>query len=350
MRTATGARSSTPAGEAAGLGAQVFGALGLVAVFAGLFGVYWDVGYHATLGRESFWIPPHLPIYAGTALFFYASFCGLLLARRRTGSLRAALAGRTGGGFAAAMLGSLVQVSAAPLDDLWHRLYGLDVTVWSPPHLMGVAGALVGVYGMTCALGAGLPRDRRGGFPTLAEANVVLLFAAALALSMFALGRLDFRLEMRDALFYPLLAGPLAAIPLAGAARHLGRFGAATAVALVYFAFRFVATQIFVGMGAFENPAPPIFLLAPALAVDLALLATKGRGVLLAAVLFGPALVFGEWGFRAALGVANWETLEVVASLAVVTVAAAAGVLAGDRLQALMRPGQMPDPHGSSRT
>ena len=195
MQTTTKLRSR-PAGEPVGLGAQIFGTLGLVAVFAGLFGVYWDVGHHATLGRESFWIPPHLPIYAGTAVFFYASFCGLLLARRRAGSLRAALAGRAGQGFAVAMLGSTVQVSAAPLDDLWHRLYGLDVTVWSPPHLMGVAGALVGVYGMTCALGTGLPRGGRQGAPTLAETNVVLLRAAALALSMLALGRLDSRLEI----------------------------------------------------------------------------------------------------------------------------------------------------------
>ncbi|HKH76123.1 MAG TPA: hypothetical protein VKA51_04120, partial [Rubrobacteraceae bacterium] len=305
-----------PVAEPIGIGAQVLGAIGIAAIFMGLFGVYWDVGHHATLGRESFWIPPHLLIYAGTALFFCASLCGLLLTCRRARSFRAALAARAGQGFVVAMLGSIVQVSAAPLDDLWHRLYGLDVTVWSPPHLMGVAGALVGIYGMTCALGAGVPRGERRGTPTIAEVNVVLLFAAALSLSTFAFGRLDFRLEMRDALFYPLLAGPLAAIPLVAAARYVGRFGAATAVALVYTVFRFVALQIFVGMGAFENPAPPIFLLAPALAVDLALPAMKGRGVLLAALVFGPALVFGEWAFRATLDISNWEPLEVIASVA----------------------------------
>ncbi len=347
MQTTSEVRAG-PVAQPVGIGAQVFGVVGIAAVFMGLFGVYWDVGHHATLGRESFWIPPHLPIYAGTALFFYASLCGLLLTRRRARSFRAALTTRTGQGFAVAMLGSIVQVSAAPLDDLWHRLYGLDVTVWSPPHLMGVAGALVGVYGMTCALGAGLPRGERRGPPTMAEVNVVLLFAAALSLSTFALGRLDFRLEMRDALFYPLLAGPLAAIPLVAAARYVGRFGAATAVALVYTVFRSVAMQIFVGMGAFENPAPPIFLLAPALAVDLALLATKGRGVLLAALVCGPALVFGEWAFRTTLDIQNWEPLEVVASLAVITLTAAAGALAGDRLQALMRPNEPPGSAGPS--
>lgn len=347
MQTTSEVRAGSVA-RPAGIGAQVFGAVGIAALFMGLFGVYWDVGHHATLGRESFWIPPHIPIYAGTALFFYASLCGLLLTRRRARSFRAALATRAGQGFAVAMLGSLVQVGAAPLDDLWHRLYGIDVTVWSPPHLMGMAGALLGIYGMTCALGAGLPRGERRGPPTIAEVNVVLLFAAALSLSMFALGRLDFRLEMRDALFYPLLAAPLSAIPLVAAARYIGRFGAATAVALFYTVFRIITMQIFVGMDAFENPAPPILLLAPALAVDLALLATKGRGVLLAALIFGPALVFGEWAFRTTLSFPNWEPLEVVASLAVITVAAAAGTLAGDRLQALMLPNEQPDPAAPS--
>ncbi len=324
---------------AVGGGAQAFGALGVVAVFVALGGVYWDVAWHVVIGRESFWIPPHLLTYSGTAVFFLSVACAFLLTVRRAGSFRATE--RAGVGFLVGVLGSLIQVSAAPLDDLWHRMYGLDVTVWSPPHLMGMAGALIGIYGLTCALGTGLPRDERRSFLTLPETNVLLLFAAALSLSMFALGSLDFRLERRDVLFYPLLAGPLAAIPLVAAARYVGRFAAATAVALVYGVFRLLALWIFVGMGAFENPGPPVFLVAAAFAVDLAFLGKKGdvRRVLGAAVLFGPAFVLGEWAFRVPLGVANWEPLEVAASLTVVTLAAAFGVLAGDRLQFLLRSG-----------
>jgi hypothetical protein len=220
-------------------------------------------------------------------------------------------------------------------------MYGLDVTVWSPPHLMGMAGALIGIYGLTCALGTGLPRHGRRSFLTLAETNVVLLFAAALALSMFALGSLDFQLERRDVLFYPLLAGPLAAVPLVAAARYVGRFGAATTVTLVYGAFRLLALWIFVRMDAFESPGPPVLLLAAALVVDLVFLGKQGdaRRVLGAAILFGPAFVLGEWAFRIPLDVTNWEPLEVATSLTVVTLAAAFGVLAGDRLQSLLRSG-----------
>jgi hypothetical protein len=184
-----------------------------------------------------------------------------------------------------------------------------------------------------------MPGNERRALLTVSEINVLLLFAAALSLSMFALGPMDFRLEMRDFLFYPLLAGPLAAIPLVAAARYVGRFGAATAVALVYTLFRLLSMGILIGMDAFENPAPPVFLLLSAFVVDLVFLG-KGkdvRGVLWAALLFGPALVLGEWALRVPLGVTNWEPLEVVASLATVTLAAAFGVLAGDCLQALLR-------------
>src|SRR5204862_128398 len=34
-------------------------------------------------------------------------------------------------------------IIAAPIDDLWHRLFGIDVTLWSPPHLLGLAGAQI---------------------------------------------------------------------------------------------------------------------------------------------------------------------------------------------------------------
>lgn len=318
-----------------GTGAQAFGSLGVLAVFVALAGVYWDVSWHVVIGRETFWVPPHRLIYSGTALFFVSVVCALLLTRRRAGSFRAT--GRAGAGFAVGALGSIIQVSAAPLDGLWHERYGLDVTVWSPPHLMGMAGALVGIYGLASALGTGLHQGNSSA--GWARTNVLLLFAAALSLSLFALGPLDFRLDRRDVLFYPLLAGPLAAVPLVAAARYVGRFGAATVVALTYIAFRLIALGIFVGMGAFESPGPPVFVLLAAVAVDLALLGKQGgRGVLGAALLFGPALVLGEWAFRALLPVQNWEPLQVAASLAVISVAATAGALAGDRLQELMRP------------
>src|SRR5439155_388079 len=46
-------------------------------------------------------------------------------------------------GFHLAAWGIALTVLAAPIDDLWHRLFGLDVTLWSPPHLLGLLGAAI---------------------------------------------------------------------------------------------------------------------------------------------------------------------------------------------------------------
>ena len=46
-------------------------------------------------------------------------------------------------GFHVAAWGIALTVLAAPIDDLWHRLFGSDVMLWSPPHLLGLFGAAV---------------------------------------------------------------------------------------------------------------------------------------------------------------------------------------------------------------
>ena len=320
---------------------QMFVEFGAIAVFMALGAVYWDITWHGTIGRDSFWIPPHLVVYTSVTAFLLAALGGFALAWQRAGSLQAALTTRTGMGFAVAALGQIIQIAAAPLDDLWHRLYGLDVTIWSPPHLMIITGGIVGIYGMIAALGIAASgwgvRPRWRGIPA-SERLALVLFGAALVLALVALNEMEFHLDQRDVLGYPLLAGTLAAVPLMGAARVVNRPGAATVVALVYMIFRTLVLLMFWAMGVTaEHMTPPVFALAPALAIDLALWRTNGRGALIAALLSGPALLFGEWGYRPVFGAAAWQPLEVFASLAVITLVVALAGLAGDRLGSVLR-------------
>ena len=117
---------------------------GLVAskVVAG-WGVQWDIQWHVVIGRDSFWIPPHLMTYAGVSAAVILSFGMLALETwRGTGTIR--VLGLSGSrGFQLAAWGMAVTVLAAPIDDLWHRLFGLDVTLWSPPHLLGILGVVI---------------------------------------------------------------------------------------------------------------------------------------------------------------------------------------------------------------
>ena len=50
-----------------------------------------------------------------------------------------------------------------PLDDVWHRLFGQDVTLWGPTHLMLIGGAAMTLVGQAVLLveaGAGQPGRR----------------------------------------------------------------------------------------------------------------------------------------------------------------------------------------------
>jgi hypothetical protein len=117
------------------------------------WGVQWDIRWHVLVGRDSFWIPPHVMTYAGVTLAVLLSF-GILA--RETWRTRAAgtappgavrFRGLTGTpGFHLAAWGIAITVLAAPVDDLWHRVFGLDVTLWSPPHLLGIVGAAVSTF------------------------------------------------------------------------------------------------------------------------------------------------------------------------------------------------------------
>jgi hypothetical protein len=110
------------------------------------WGVQWDIAWHIRIGRDTFWIAPHVMTYAGVSASVLLTW-GVLAwytARGGRGDRMIRVLGIWGTrGFHLAAWGNALTVLAAPVDDLWHRLFGLDVTLWSPPHLLGIFGGLV---------------------------------------------------------------------------------------------------------------------------------------------------------------------------------------------------------------
>ena len=130
---------------------------------------------------------------------------------------------------------------AFPLDDFWHRLFGQDVTLWGPTHLMLIGGAAMTLVGRSVLLveGARVARERRGGGESKALAPVALRFQRGALVGAFLIGlstfqaEFDFGVPQFALLFGPILVMLAASVALVAARLWAGPGGALLAVATV---------------------------------------------------------------------------------------------------------------------
>ena len=248
----------------------------LAAVVAGflasLGGTYWDAGWHTVRGRDEFLSPPHLLLYGGISLLG-AVFALRALAVARAHGVRDMLKVAS---LRLGLVGASVTLAAAPIDDAWHRMFGRDAVIWSPPHMLGVIGTLAIAAAVLIEIRAAGPSRR--WFEPLAGA--VLLASCLVPV-------LEYDLDVPQ--FSPTFYLPVVATS-ASFAFALIRYGAsgsypATRAAAVYTA---VIAALGIVLGAFGYPAPALPLLLPA-AVAADRLGNRGPGakaVLTTAALF----------------------------------------------------------------
>jgi hypothetical protein len=115
-------------------------------------------------------------------------------------------------------------VLAAPIDDLWHRTFGLDVTLWSPPRLLGLIGGILNAAACWVIACEAYPAGSRARL-------VALVLAGALVYGGISLGiqpAIRIAYVYGGLLFftYPLLASLFAPLALVVTA-HLSRLRAA---------------------------------------------------------------------------------------------------------------------------
>ena len=304
------------------LAATVFAATSIIV------GLIWDIAWHITIGRDTFWKPAHMGIYLGGTLAGVAN--GALVLHTTFGGTpaeRAAARGRTVGfwgfrgplGAFVSVWGAGAMLTSAPFDDWWHAAYGLDVEILSPPHtvlLLGMAFVLGGAA--VTALQAQNAAEERGD-PRARRYRGAFAYTLGLLVTMGALAVWsDTRPHMaRTAHYYQFAAVPFAAV-FAAAARALRVRWPATTAALVYMG-------VFLAMGWLLEPWPatpklgpirqdithmqslgfPLLLAAPAFAVDLLARATSRRRAAVQALALGlgflAVLVAVQWYFSAFL-------------------------------------------------
>ena len=233
MSRATERVSGLPAWAA--LPAAVLGISLLVAVT----GMYWDISLHIDNGRDAGPLanPAHYLILVG----LYGALLAGVLSAALTTERPSPTAVRLGGGWWIPVGGLLIAACGAfalsgfPLDDIWHRIFGQDVTLWGPTHLMLIGGGSLAVLGamalMSEAIGGfGRDPDRDGPSITLLIRRALLVGGFLVALSTFQ-GEFDFAVPQFRQVLQPILIMLAAGIGLVTARVYLGRFGALQAVA-----------------------------------------------------------------------------------------------------------------------
>jgi hypothetical protein len=235
-----------------------------------LAGVHWDDAWHTDRGRDSFFVPPHLLLYAGTLLVTVAVGWWWLQVRAsgvRPWSVQP---------LRLAALGALATFGSAPLDELWHRWFGRDAVLWSPPHLLGVMATVTLAIGITAGATDG-SRARRWQVAA----------AGALVLGGLLVPVMEYEADVPQfsAVWYlpALSAGVLAAREVL---TGLGGRWSATRSALLLTGFQLVLIAALAGADFSRPVITPVAIL-------VVLLDAADRGLRLAAcALLAPLLVY----------------------------------------------------------
>ena len=122
-------------------------------ILTAFFGFIWDVSLHIGRGRDNGPLanPAHYFILVGLFLLFITGMLAMILPRDEKPGRAAIKITRTWyvpvGGVLVAGAG-LYALIGFPLDDVWHRIFGQDVTLWGPTHLMLIGGAGLSLIGV----------------------------------------------------------------------------------------------------------------------------------------------------------------------------------------------------------
>jgi hypothetical protein len=189
-------------------------AVATASLLIALFGMYWDISLHIDNGRDAGPLanPAHYFILTGLFGIFTAGFLAIVLPEERPSGA----AVRIGPDWWAPLGGVLICACGAfsligfPLDDVWHRLFGQDVTLWGPTHLMLIGGAAMTLLGIAVLTVEGQRANAARERP-LAETRsartaraVALTGGLMLGLSTFQ-AEFDFGVPQFQLLFQPLL-------------------------------------------------------------------------------------------------------------------------------------------------
>jgi hypothetical protein len=127
-----------------------------VSLLACAFGVWWDIAVHIDRGRDTgpFGTPAHYPIFFGILGVIVSGVLPIALARKPlpARTMKLTKGWRIPCSAALVTMCGTFALVGFPMDDLWHRLFGEDVTLWGPTHLLMIGGVVFSIFGRLLAL------------------------------------------------------------------------------------------------------------------------------------------------------------------------------------------------------
>lgn len=218
-------------------------ALFIATLICALFGFIWDVSLHIGNGRDSGPLanPAHYFILFGLFLLFIAGCMACVLPYDKPGPSAVRITRNwyvPVGGILMAGCG-LYALLGFPLDDIWHRIFGQDVTLWGPTHLMMIGGAGFSTLSAIMLNHEGLRamgEDAPTGGVGIKFVQYLGFGGILIGLSVFQI-EFDFGVAQFRQVFEPMLIAEAAAFGCVAARIMLGR-GAAIMAALLAIALR----------------------------------------------------------------------------------------------------------------
>jgi hypothetical protein len=258
-------------------------------------GLIWDVSWHRTVGRDTFWTLAHVleqlaAVIAGLScgwLVLKTTFAGSPEEKARSVRFWRLFQGPLGAWVC--IWGTLMMITSAPFDNWWHNAYGLDVKIISPPHMIlawGMMGIQIGAMLLT------LSAQNRTSDEDQRMYSMMHAYTAGILITMIAtviqedasVGN-----QMHAAKFYAITAWtiPLFLVGLSRASRlkwpatTITAIYSAITLAMMWILQLFAATPklapIYNPVTHMIPPAFPLLIIVPAFAVDL-LMRKFGRG------------------------------------------------------------------------
>jgi len=321
------------------------------AMLTAFLGFLWDVSIHIDKGRDEGPLanPSHYLILGGLFGIFTAGFVACVLPLERPSRSAVRIVGEW-----YAPLGGVVMLACGmfalagfPLDDVWHRIFGQDVTLWGPTHLMLIGGAamtLIGIAILMVEAGRAKPVNGRGPFKWVTWLRRVALSGGLLIGLMVFPVEFDFGVPQFRMIFGPMLVMLAAGVGLVATRMWLGAGAALGAVAF----FLLVRAVVAMIVGPVLGETTPHFALfvVEALAIEAVFLALPRSRPLVLGLWCGVAIgTFGlaaEWAWSQVWMPIPWSAELFPEGAIIGLLAAVGGSLVGVWIGERLASDQMP--------